>query len=48
MHLLHDGRAATFEEAIDFHGGEGAASRDAFRALAPDDQVSLIAFLRSL
>ena len=48
MHLLHDGRAATFEEAVEFHGGEGAPSRDAYRALSSEDRTRLILFLRSL
>jgi CxxC motif-containing protein (DUF1111 family) len=45
---LHDGRARTLEEAIDFHGGESATARDAFRALPPGDRARLIRFLRSL
>ena len=45
---LHDGRARTFTEAIDFHGGEATASRAAFRALSPEDQGRLIRFLESL
>lgn len=45
---LHDGRAATLEEAIELHGGEGQASRDAFLALDPDERQRLLAFLRSL
>lgn len=45
---LHDGRARTLPEAIEFHGGEGAASRAAFRALSAADQARLLAFLRSL
>lgn len=45
---LHDGRARTLEAAIEFHGGEGAASRAAFRALPSGDAARLIAFLRSL
>ena len=45
---LHDGRARTLEEAIGFHGGEGATARDAFRALPPGDRARLIRFLRSL
>jgi CxxC motif-containing protein (DUF1111 family) len=48
MHLLHDGRASTFREAIGFHGGEGAASRAAFQALSPADQERLLRFLESL
>jgi CxxC motif-containing protein (DUF1111 family) len=45
---LHDGRTRTLSEAIEFHGGEGAASRAAFRALSAADQDRLLAFLRSL
>jgi CxxC motif-containing protein (DUF1111 family) len=46
--LLHDGRASTFEQAIELHGGEGSASRAAFRQLSADERARLIAFLRSL
>lgn len=46
--LLHDGRAETLRDAVEFHGGEGAASRDAFRALSVDQQERLLLFLRSL
>jgi CxxC motif-containing protein (DUF1111 family) len=45
---LHDGRARTLEEAIELHGGESAASRDAFRNLSSTEQQQLITFLRSL
>lgn len=45
---LHDGRATTLQQAIELHGGEGAASRAAFRALPPSEAARLIAFLRSL
>jgi CxxC motif-containing protein (DUF1111 family) len=45
---LHDGRAHTLEDAIELHGGEGAASRSAFRALSDDARAQLIRFLRSL
>jgi CxxC motif-containing protein (DUF1111 family) len=45
---LHDGRAETLEEAIEFHGGEGAASRDAFLALPAIDRGRLLRFLGSL
>jgi CxxC motif-containing protein (DUF1111 family) len=48
MFLMHDGRARTFEEAIDLHGGEGAASRDAFGALSGENSARLLRFLRSL
>ena len=45
--FLHDGRARTLEQAIDFHGGEGAASRAAFQALSPEDRARLLTFLES-
>jgi len=45
---LHDGRADTLDEAIRWHGGEGAAARDAYEALDNDAQEEVIAFLRSL
>ena len=45
---LHDGRASSLEEAIEFHGGEAQASRDAFLALDDESRAALIAFLRSL
>lgn len=45
---LHDGRARTLTEAIRWHGGEGAAARDAFLALDDEDRDALLAFLRSL
>ncbi len=45
---LHDGRATTLREAIEFHGGEAQRARDAFRALAPADQDKLIRFLSNL
>jgi CxxC motif-containing protein (DUF1111 family) len=34
-------------QAIELHGGEGSASRTAFRALSASDQELLFAFLRS-
>lgn len=46
--LLHDGRARTFDEAILWHGGEGQAVADSFRALDADTRAELIAFLESL
>lgn len=46
--FLHDGRARTLREAIEFHGGEGAASRSAFRALTTEEQEQVIQFLKSL
>ena len=46
--FLHDGRATTIEAAILAHDGQGAVSRDRFRALDADDRRSLLRFLRSL
>ena len=46
--FLHDGRAATLEEAILWHGGEAEASREAFRTMSGEDREALIAFLKSL
>jgi CxxC motif-containing protein (DUF1111 family) len=45
---LHDGRADTLDEAIRFHGGEAAASRDAYLAMTPDERDDLLVFLGSL
>jgi CxxC motif-containing protein (DUF1111 family) len=45
---LHDGRARTLADAIEYHGGEGAASRERFRALSAEDRERLLRFLRSL
>lgn len=46
--LLHDGRARNASEAILWHGGEGAAARDAYKAMSKSDRAALIAFLDSL
>jgi CxxC motif-containing protein (DUF1111 family) len=46
--LLHDGRARNAAEAILWHGGEAAVSRDAFRAMPKTDRDALLAFLASL
>jgi CxxC motif-containing protein (DUF1111 family) len=46
--LLHDGRARDANEAILWHGGEGAASRDAYKAMSKADRAALLAFLDSL
>ncbi len=45
---LHDGRATTLREAIDFHRGEAAISRSRFDRLPPEAQEQLLAFLQSL
>jgi CxxC motif-containing protein (DUF1111 family) len=46
--FLHDGRARNFTEAILWHGGEGAASREAFRNVPASDRNKLLVFLKSL
>lgn len=46
--FLHDGRAQRIEDAIGYHGGEAAGSRDAFRALTPEARRELILFLQTL
>lgn len=45
---FHDGKSATLKAAIERHGRDGAASRDAFKSLASQDKHSLISFLKSL
>lgn len=45
---LHDGRAPTLRAAIEHHGGEAAASVEAFVALPEDRREALLAFLGSL
>jgi CxxC motif-containing protein (DUF1111 family) len=45
---LHDGRAATLDDAIMAHGGEASRARDAFAALGPAERAQLRAFLNSL
>ncbi len=46
--LMHDGRAKNVEEAILWHGGEGAAAAEAFKALAASDRARLLAFVNVL
>jgi CxxC motif-containing protein (DUF1111 family) len=45
---LHDGRAATLEDAIKLHGGQAASSASRFEKLSEEEQKQLVAFLRSL
>jgi CxxC motif-containing protein (DUF1111 family) len=47
VRYMHDGRARSIEEAILWHGGQGAASRDRFKQLSADDRQSLIEFVTS-
>ena len=46
--LLHDGSAATAEEAVRRHGGEAELARRGFERLSEADRAALLAFLRSL
>ncbi len=46
--LLHDGRAATIEDAILAHGGEAAGARQRVLALTPAARQALLAFLNGL
>jgi CxxC motif-containing protein (DUF1111 family) len=48
VNYLHDGRARTLVEAILWHGGEAAASREAFKAMARAEREALLRFLESL
>jgi CxxC motif-containing protein (DUF1111 family) len=46
--LLHDGTAATIEDAVGRHDNEAALARIRFLALAPQQRDALLAFLKSL
>jgi CxxC motif-containing protein (DUF1111 family) len=46
--LLHDGSAATPNEAIRRHANEGAMARTGFELLGDADRAALLAFLGSL
>jgi CxxC motif-containing protein (DUF1111 family) len=46
--LLHDGSAATIEEAIRRHGAEADLARRGFEQASESDRVALVAFLKSL
>ena len=45
---FHDGSSATLYDAILRHEGEATVVTKAFKALAAEDQQSLIAFLKTL
>jgi CxxC motif-containing protein (DUF1111 family) len=45
---LHDGRAATLEEAIQMHAGQGTRSARRFARLSQAEQAQLVAFLKTL
>jgi CxxC motif-containing protein (DUF1111 family) len=46
--FLHDGRAATLEEAIRWHGGEALAIRQRYEALSDGEREDITEFLLSL
>jgi CxxC motif-containing protein (DUF1111 family) len=46
--LLHDGSAATAEDAVRRHAGEAELARRGFEQLGDADRAALLAFLRSL
>jgi CxxC motif-containing protein (DUF1111 family) len=45
---LHDGRAATLEEAIDAHRGEAVDVTERFKALSSQEQKAITTFLKTL
>lgn len=47
-HFLHDGRATTLDAAIRAHGGQAAASVQAYSALGASDQQALLDFLHCI
>lgn len=48
LFLLHDGRARSWDEAVDYHGGEGANARAAYQNLSSSERSAVHAFLESL
>lgn len=46
--LMHDGRAATIEDAILLHGGEAERVTERYRQLGEKEKMHLITFLESL
>ena len=45
---MHDGRANTVEESIEFHAGEAQSTRDNWLALERSEKDAILAFLASL
>jgi CxxC motif-containing protein (DUF1111 family) len=45
---MHDGRAATLEQAIRMHAGQGSSARKRFAALTGREQAQVIEFLKTL
>lgn len=46
--FLHDGRAASIDEAVRLHGGEASGARDRFIALSAREQAVFVGFLAGL
>ncbi len=46
--FLHDGRAKTLPEAIQWHGGEAAVSKAAWDLLTDEEQQDVLVFLRGI
>ncbi len=46
--MLHDGRARNVAEAILWHGGEAARSRESFRDMPKADREALVKFVQSI
>lgn len=46
--FLHDGRAATIQEAIEWHDGEAESSKQKWLSLEESQQQTLLAFLRAI
>jgi len=47
-HFLHDGRASNIPDAINAHGGQGAAAAAAFHGLSAADRQALLDFLNCI
>ncbi len=45
---MHDGRAATLEQAILMHGGQGKRAAEKFAVLKPEEKERVLAFLKTL
>jgi CxxC motif-containing protein (DUF1111 family) len=45
---MHDGSAPTLRDAILKHGGDAKSVREKFKALRPEEQAALVAFLETL
>ncbi|MDC3260245.1 thiol oxidoreductase [bacterium] len=48
LYLLHDGRASTYDEAIQFHSGEAEFAKTSYNYLSDDNKELLFVFLNSL